>query len=679
MIQHYKDQVERQRFLFGSHKDTKLLAEHLEVISPQGPFEHLNVRGFVNTGVPKKKSCDELSFNGTFGAQKSIHLDVDIRAIAKMLDGHEKVDYADHEISNPDFTVDQLMEKYWRVMSGSSVWMPDHGVYLMVTRVAFGPDWWLPDISFLRGQIYSEAWEALDGYELQWNNKTITFPHIFDIPIPTHANSKAMGTEDPRVILEDNVPNAEPVIIFNMLAPMTDWKRAMWLYRPFTGHLTVMTIMDIYRARSDTEKNWAPFFVPEYSETEPDLRVPNRHIHFIYRNKQLVVLRCSLDSGTCIWAFEQTIPEGLFLPHKEEGGDLRGGTNFIPVPLHLPSRTSRLANVYLGFPRTHIESGCGAFYRPELVVLIRVDDDFFFTFASESIDFGNALIQLEPHESACSRGRIMIPMSIARWDLLSDIPARSTDKEPHVLSPFVNTDMETDVVTATFSVDDKSIQVMRIAGLLAFIRTIPQVKALQKLELTEPGDALELSNMANSWVAHDLRSCLVESAIDYVEVSIKPKHKESQDVPEDLPIPASHEFHQKERLEREKLKAQKLVAEAERAQQAHNQEPKSHSTPGPLDLTDPDFEADEPDELFDGAEPDDLEESEEVAEKDRRISSVVDAAGRASVDDDDLAVDRVKSLTANGMGNLAADDVEELMASDRAEDPIDAITELLSL
>lgn len=449
----------------------------------------------------------------------SVHLDDDLRAIAGILDGHPRIEYKEDDLVNPEVSAQAMVDKMWHHMSGSSVWLPDFNVFILFTRIPFGENIYWPTISFLRGRIFDEDWNQLDDYKLHWGNRTYTFPLVFDVDIPHTPDGSCFGPEDPRVILEEGIEGAEPVVLFNMAGPVTEWKRSMYLYRPFSNVLTLLTIGLL--ARPDMEKNWQPFFVPQYSDADSNVRIPNEYIHFIYKNKPLRILRCHLQYGACEFIFEQTVPQDLFYSRREDMGDLRGGSNFIDVPLELPQQIRQRVDAWAAFPRTHINTDCGpALYRPELFIMIRVDGLFYLSFASESLDFGNAILEYGPDDDRCAKGKILIPMSISRWDThahVLDMATYSPDRGS-VITYRTSEKNKTDVMTATFSVDDTSVQVARISGLLALVLSIPQVKALDKMEpSTEDGESAELKNIFSSWVADDVRGCLVEAAINYTQ------------------------------------------------------------------------------------------------------------------------------------------------------------------
>ncbi|KIW93727.1 uncharacterized protein Z519_05041 [Cladophialophora bantiana CBS 173.52] len=478
-----------------------------------GPFDPLPIPGFVNTGLPGKRSCDTLKYNSTVGVQKSFFLDDDIKQIALTLDSHPMVDYPDEMMNDPKMEASEIIEKTWARLSGSSVWLPEQKVFLSVTRVIFCPSRTrsVPKMSFLRGQLYNQDWEHLDNHTITWGGQQFKFPLVFDVPAQWEDDGSLYGPEDPRIILEDNVKGAEPVVIFNMIAKRTEWKRAMYVFRPFSNHSTVLTIKDT--DRQSAEKNWAPFFIPNEQQqtsagTNPStaiaaLRQPSEYIHFVYSFKPLRILKCHLRCGDCEFEYEQEVPDNFMTKHNEEGGSLRGGTNFVPVPLPSSMNIDPRVRVYAAFPRTNIEKHCdGSFYRPEFVVMINIGTQFHLAFASESLDFGNAILDLGPEDDRCDKGRILIPNSVAQWD----------------------TSNGHDVMSVTFSVNDETVQVARIEGLLAFVRNLPQFKTLLKKDGLLKGADSDLMGILSSWVGDDVRGCLVEAALNYATAAQEITH-----------------------------------------------------------------------------------------------------------------------------------------------------------
>ena len=474
--------------------------------SQQGSFESLHLPGFINAGLPGQLSCDSLRYSGTIEVQKSIFLEDDVHQIASTLESHPMVVYPEHLAQDPTITAEDLIDKTWARLSGSSIWLPEQHVFLAVSRVIFtssGNHQW-PVIGFLRGQLFNEMWEPLENHTIHWQDKAMTFPLIFDVHTEYKAGDGFFGPEDPRIILEDGVEGAEPVIVYNMIEAQADWKRAMHIYRPFSNQSTILTIR--HEERSIAEKNWAPFFVPPDDTNEP--RKANEYIHFVKEFRPLRILRCHLRCGDCDVVFEQTVPEGFKGHHHEEGGNLRGGTNFIPIPLPQTRRArtpSLPIHAWAGFPRTMNEVGCGdRIYRPEFAVMMLAGTDFYLAFASEPLGFGTAIVELMPGDDGCEKGRFLIPNSIARWEAPDD------------------------TMSVTFSVDDSTVQVTRIRGLLEFVRHMPPIQEMQRAKASKSIDEEKLSSMAASWVGDDVRACLLESALNLTQ-SIESQWGHSKD------------------------------------------------------------------------------------------------------------------------------------------------------
>lgn len=357
-------------------------------------------------------------------------------------------------------------------MAQSSIWLPKFGVYLTITRVLFytkGVHHW-PVMSFLRGQIHDEDWHELRGYVVEWQGETISFPRIFDIPAPYVVGGGFYGPEDPRIIIEEDMPDAEPVIVFNMMADVQRGNRAMYIMRPFSNDTVVMQIAGHTRG---AEKNWMPFFYrPEKTKW------PSHYLHFIYDWGPLSVLRCHLLNGWCDFVYTQNVPDLLKTEHNVSGTVMRGGTNFIQM-------THGTVNTYVGFPKTHIENNCGgASYRPELLLFTASSPNHFhIDYMSESLEFGDAALTEAAKNDPCGEGRILMANSISRWDRPADI------------------------MSLTFTVDDVTTQVLRVHGLEKMIAGIPG-------KSRQPYDSTSASIFDLQWstAAYDVMSCTLESA-----------------------------------------------------------------------------------------------------------------------------------------------------------------------
>jgi len=68
--------------------------------------------------------------------QQSFHLHDNLTEVAEALESHPLIDYEDKNLNLP---FEQLVNENWARFAGSSVWLPDYGVYLAVTRVIYVP------------------------------------------------------------------------------------------------------------------------------------------------------------------------------------------------------------------------------------------------------------------------------------------------------------------------------------------------------------------------------------------------------------------------------------------------------------------------------------------------------------------------------------------------------------
>ncbi|KIV90640.1 hypothetical protein PV10_07923 [Exophiala mesophila] len=514
-----------------------------EDVEDLGAFRRRNIQGFQNTGVPggaalgHNLTCSTLTHSAEIGVQDSFYLYDDLIEVAAELDGHPMVEYTDGSAGRNgggSFALADLVTTSWSRLATACTFMPDYGVYLCVSRIIFHPDGHRNRcrMSFLRGQIYSDKWVHLHGHKIVWKEQEITFPKVFDTSSEYKLGGEYYGPEDARIIIEEGVEGAEPVVVFNMITSLSDWKRAMWIFRPFSQTSTILTVKDTERPKK--EKNWAPFFVKDLDDPLQDKKVarqPSKHIHFIWRFEPLTILKCQLLTGMCDIVFVQDVDQGLLSTHGDYDGSLRGGTQFLPIPASVtpPStrdrifhkQSSPMLQSFVAFPRTHLENagGCSrAVYRPELVVLTTNTTHFYLSYGSGALDFGpGAIMSEEVLADPCNRGRIMITNSIARW-------------EPNVPMSDGKT---SDVMTLTLSVDDATVQVARLSGIWSLIRGLPSMSRYfsQTGHLPEEDFALieqfgddddrELLQSLDpfsrvSAVGWDIRACLEEAALAYV-------------------------------------------------------------------------------------------------------------------------------------------------------------------
>lgn len=276
-----------------------------------------------------------------------------------------------------------LVNRFWYRLSGSSVWLKDYNVHLVVSRFMFADkgERSTPKASFVLAQVFDESWKELQDVRLVFPTNTLEgveddptfqvdgqsfysyrFPRILPVPFDFHSDERNMGPEDPRMTLVRNKNgHDEPVAIFNSHYDEFDTKedgtktssaiRAMFMAFPFQltkgkRHLaepsdektdkivfTKSLEMQIeHYKKPDTNKNWSPMI----SDTEREANGGfDTSISFATNLENLEIVRCSLETGNCNRL------------HKKSGdsiGPLRGGTPFMnlntilkqqnQIPLH---------------------------------------------------------------------------------------------------------------------------------------------------------------------------------------------------------------------------------------------------------------------------------------------------------------------------------------------------------
>ncbi|KAE8334120.1 hypothetical protein BDV24DRAFT_170558, partial [Aspergillus arachidicola] len=396
-------------------------------------IERIDIAGFYNDGDIGDLNCERIRQSGHVIAQRSIRLDDNITQIASALASHPMVHHTanNENKSSASAVVDPSR---WTQFAGSGTWLPEFKLYLVISRVVYtrpGSSW--PTISFLRGQLFDETWNHLERYTIDWHGARISFPRIFEIPASWREQESFFGPEDPRVVIEEGVQGAEPIIVFNMISDDTGNSRAMWIHKPFSNFTTTLTILG--EERKPVEKNWAPFF---HTNRGVGLKKePSEDLHFVYSFRPLHVLKCKINNGNCDWVFKQDVPEPLVRWHEDTRGEMRGGTNFVPVPMFEHSGVQ----IYIGLPRTHLAyCKSGATYRPEITVLSGFESSFHIAYASVATEFGHSVLHQDLLDNPCTKGNILIPSSIARWAYNSG----------------------EDIMSVSFSIADNDIRILRL-------------------------------------------------------------------------------------------------------------------------------------------------------------------------------------------------------------------------
>ncbi|KAI0976657.1 hypothetical protein F4678DRAFT_414023 [Xylaria arbuscula] len=347
-------------------------------------------------------------------------------------------------------------------------------------------------MSFLRARIYDEDWSEMKNYTIHWKGRDVKFPTIFRVPAPFEMGGGFYGPEDPRIIIEEGVDDAEPVIVHNMLSDIKRAARTMHILRPFTNSSILLNITEQHDPPL-SEKNWAPFY---YNPNPSTQRLPSQYLHFIYDFKPLQIIKCHLGRGHCKFVYKQSVSEEQYAKYKDARGRMNGGTNLISIPLN--NTAGKMA--YVGFPRTHMDAGClmGASYRPELMVMVAVSgSSFYIDYLSQWTDFGSAVLPPQVQIDPCGDGRIMMASSIARWD----------------------TDNGQDVMTLFLSLADAMVQVLRVHGVLAYVDGLMRLKRWQN-DWARRGSRDE----QRSKVGYDILGCSVEVVQNYTVAVAKAVH-----------------------------------------------------------------------------------------------------------------------------------------------------------
>ncbi|KAK5069923.1 Beta-mannosyltransferase 1 [Lithohypha guttulata] len=470
-------------------------------------YETLDVPGFANYRIPDGPDCGSLHTSSTLEVTPSLHIEDDILDLAASVE-HSMVDYSGQP-KGQSFA--NMVHKTWAQMSGSSVWLQKYGVYLTVTRAYFfdkGVQSW-PVISFIRAQLHDANWQRLVNYTITWQGEELTFPRMLNIDIPHKAGGAFFGPEDPRIVIESGVEDAEPVVIFNMMDDLKSLRRSMHIHRPFSNYTTRLQLGN--HAPHLAEKNWAPFFLPQ-SEFPPSPRhagheqYPNKYVHFVYEFHPLRIVRCHLFSGDCTLAYEQPLSIPYLADHKynDTGGVMRGGTNFEPLPASIQTRPGVFT--FVGIPRTHSGAGCsgGAFYRPEIMLLTTNGTHYYFDYASVALTFGSALFTQSQAGAPCEGGRIFMANSISR--------IHNDQYGPNK-----------DVMEVTFSIADNTVQTTKIKGLQALVKTLPQFR------MAIDGSHWQESDMQwNINVTSDIIHCSTGSAAEHARLVLHLDEKEME-------------------------------------------------------------------------------------------------------------------------------------------------------
>lgn len=391
---------------------------------------------------------------------------------------------------------ENLVAKHWYKFAGSTVWLEEHGVHLMVSRVVYSGfgNKKKTSLSLAYAQVYDEQWNELQNIELlvpddstesAGEYRAMSFPCF--LPVPFYHDDQVQkkrnyGPEDPRLVLVKNKRGvAEPLMVYNSFhRKLTDVKstdethedlkynffRLMFVAWPLktqlgkdyvmgqkeerfaeTEYIQAVELLIENEPRKKIQKNWTPFVSEvERSSTSDD------HAYFVYRWDSLEVLKCSLTTfvnGASVCHYDYKKDEK---PDPNVGA-LRGGTQMLSLRSILPAvLLPRNKEVWVGFARANIVGcGCGQkMYRPNLAVMTKEDGRYVLSqlgsFTSLNVEvrgLGSDKYQCGPKDYS-----VLIPNGISGWNIEQDT---------------------SDTMTLTVSVADDTVEMVHIQGILTLL------------------------------------------------------------------------------------------------------------------------------------------------------------------------------------------------------------------
>ncbi|KAK6459361.1 uncharacterized protein RJT20DRAFT_15435 [Scheffersomyces xylosifermentans] len=383
---------------------------------------------------------------------------------------------------------------------GTSVWLEQHGVHYMVSRIRYSAKGSKTGVSLnlIYAQVFNEKWEEMKDVELVYPSrhpesnevvyKSGKFPAFLPVPFYSDSNFpyKFYGPEDPRIFLVKNEMGLdEPLMVFNAyhrkinnqvlvkenaMNITFNFYRSMFFCWPFryqlgkggmddirnpeTDNIIYNKVAELKREnipRQNKEKNWAPFI--DIHERDPY----DKHIYFIYKWAKLDILKCKLTDldkdgqSQCEYVYQRS-PE---LESSTKVGPLRGGTEMIQFDLHGHS-------AWIGFARAHIDDcGCGSsMYRPNLAVLMKHGEEYKISYLSSFLTLDIPPQGWYSPKDFCRAGvpDVIIPNGISSWETSGD----------------------RDLMTLTLSVSDDSLHVLQLRNVLQKIMELAKSEESEK-------------------------------------------------------------------------------------------------------------------------------------------------------------------------------------------------------
>ena len=438
---------------------------------PQTVYTWNTIDLFQSIGEKDNLKCEKIPLN--FEISKIYNKNADLYKILRDFKNENSFYYKEVSVFFPDLGKqlrERTIEKHWFQLIGSSVWLEQYGVHLMISRVIYTKtgNKVQPVISLSYVQAFDRNWTELKNVTLvvpdsgKTKFKTVSYPSFIPIPVYHNVNQqrgKFYGVEDPRIMLVKNKEGyEEPLIVynsFNRSPPNANYLKEIknlvkldtyrsifmaWIWRTQLGKSNVgLLLPDLAttddhkyvkvkelslpnKKRSKTEKNWTPFVIYEDQKKQGY----DSHLYFIYLFQDLSILKCSLwDAGNCIWEYRMN-------NKKTKISELRGGTELMNVNqlldkynfsgLETVKDQFKGKEVWISFARAALSKcGCGLkMYRPNFTVLVKQGGRFQLSFVSSYMDFGVPILPWAKGKGLCNGKNLLIPNGISNWVLAKD-------------------------------------------------------------------------------------------------------------------------------------------------------------------------------------------------------------------------------------------------------------------
>lgn len=425
---------------------------------------------------------------------------------------------------------DEVLSKKWFLFGGNSVYLPDHGIHLMASRIIYSSvgEKDKPKISFISIKAYDLNFREIKGsftfkyinYSFNIQSKpsfirkdaaiTLNFPNIVNIQFDHNIDKAFLGPEDPKLFLNKF---GHPMVTFNMFDNKINSRR-IYAFHIFENTLRQLRIKN--KLLLGTEKNWLPFCEPTFSSDstiKSDEFYLSNSIRFIYSFEPLLVVECNFEDGLCdiINSSEEKLDEShaSFIKgtYHEKGKPqfnklkkrLGGGSSLFQVPNNIIDQLPISFQTYkfwVLFSRTHLKKcGCGkTFYRPNIVLLSEFNNVFQILSVSFSLSFNMVVKSYkgETYESCSGKKSVLLVNGISKWE------SRMNGQE--------------DLLTIQLSQADLSTEMIEIKNFGNYILQILQ-KTL--VENKVGGIAEGSSNRALKQVNTRLVECVLQQAEKY--------------------------------------------------------------------------------------------------------------------------------------------------------------------